>query len=387
MKISRTAFSITASPTLSLNERAKSLRAQGKSVINLGVGEPKNLTPLMAIKAAKARLATRRIKYTPSSGIPELKKAIVQYTKENYSRTPALKNIQVTVGAKQAIYNALVAILNPGDEVIMLAPYWVSYPEMIKMACGIPVVVMPLEAKLTPQMKDVQSAVTSNTKAVILNSPNNPSGVIYSPDFVSEMVVFCEQHEIYLIMDDIYHKLVYGETPWVAGYTFSEKEIDSSYIIVINGISKSFGMTGFRIGWAVASSELIQVMTNIQSQTTSGVSIILQDAAVGALTGYQKVITELRDNIEENRDIALDGLLSINKLKIIKPEGAFYCLPDFRAYNSDSFALSEYILDKALVAVVPGSAFGMEGYLRISYAGDPEEIAEAISRISYLLGK
>lgn len=385
MRISNQASAIAPSPTLALNELAKNLQSQGKPVINLGVGEPANLTPMDAVKKASARLETRKIKYTPSSGTQDLKRGIIQYTLENYGLTPLEKNILVTVGAKQAIYNALLTILNPGDDVILLAPYWVSYPEMVKMVGGRPVVVAPHTGTLTHRLTDIQNAISPRTKAIIFNSPNNPSGVIYPPSFVADLVALCEKNEIYLIMDDIYHKLVYGNTPWTPGYEVSSKGIDSSHIIVINGISKSYGMTGFRIGWALASQELIKVMTNIQSQTTSGASILLQDAALGAITGDQDVVKHLCETIKKNREVTLEGLETISRVSLTQPEGAFYCLPDFSAYNPDSMALSRYILENALVAVVPGYAFGMEGHLRISYAGDAEDISAAIERIKQLL--
>jgi len=386
MKISRQAAAIAPSPTLSLNEMAKKLQAQGNPVINLGVGEPENLAPLSAIEKATERLTTRKIKYTAAGGTSELKDAIIRYTANNYHRTPSLNNVIVTSGAKQAIYNALIAILDPGEEVILLAPYWVSYPEMVMMAGGSPIVVAPTARTLTHRIEDVRTALTPSTRAIILNNPNNPSGVLSPPEFVSILVKLCEEMEIYLILDDIYHKLIFGGTPWVPGYDFTQKPIDSSTIIVINGISKSYGMTGFRIGWAVAAAELIKVMTNIQSQTTSGVSIVLQDAALGALQGDQDVVTRLCNSIKINRDLVVAELLTIPNITVVRPEGAFYCLPDFSVYNPNSLVLSQFILEKALVAVVPGSAFGMEGHLRISYAGDTAQILEGISRIREVLG-
>ena len=381
MRISPKAYQIASSPTLALNEKAKQLKAEGKPVINLGVGEPKNLTPISATNKAKSRLETRQIKYTAAGGVHELKDAIVTYTSLYYGRTPALNNITVTNGAKQAIYNALLSILDHGDEVILLAPYWVSYPEMVKMAGGKPVVVIPHQESLVPNLDDVLAQIHNKTRAIILNSPNNPSGVIYSRDFVRELVKLCELKEIYLIMDDIYHQLVYGDTQWHPGYRYTDRDINSSYILVINGISKTYGMTGFRIGWAIAARELIHCMTNIQSQTTSGVSIVTQDGALGALTGPQSVVSDLRVAIRHNSEITTLGLDKIPGVQTIKPEGAFYCLPNFRTYCVDSMELSQFLLDKAYVAVVPGSVFGMEGYIRISFAGDPDEIDEAIARI------
>jgi aspartate aminotransferase len=354
-------------------------------VINLGVGEPTNLAPTTSIEKAAQRLNTGLIKYSSSGGTIDLKNAIIEYTKVNYDRSPSLKNVVVTNGAKQAIFNALFALLNPGDEVILLAPYWVSYPEMIKMAGGIPVVVKPLGGGLEPVINQIISEKTPRTKTVIINNPNNPSGIVFSSDFVRDLVGYCEDQEIFLVMDDIYHKLVYGSKSWVPGYRFTDKSIDDSHIIVINGVSKTYGMTGFRIGWAVASEILIQVMTNIQSQTTSGASIILQDAATGALTGSQDTVNQLCETIKVNKGITLKGLEAIPKIKIAEPEGAFYCFPDFSAYDADSMALSQFLLEKALVAVVPGVSFGLEGHIRISYAGKPNDIEEALFRLRWAL--
>ena len=385
MRISRLSKEISSSPTLLLNETAKKLKAQGKPVINLGVGEPANFSPLAAVERASARLETRMVKYTPSGGSPELKASIIKYTFEHYGRKPEENNILITNGAKQAIFNAFITILDHDDEVILMAPYWVSYPEIIKMASGKPVVVHPPRGKMTPRMDDVRGRVTQKTKAIILNNPNNPSGIVFHHEFIFELVKFCELNEIYLIMDDIYHQLIFGGTPWVPGYRITDRDIDSSYIVVINGVSKTYGMTGFRVGWAIASSKLIQVMTNIQSQTTSGVSIVTQDAALGALSGDQKVVSDLRETIRKNRDTTIQELQKIPDVGIVKPEGAFYCFPDFCSYNNDSMALSKFLLAIALVVVVPGIVFGMEGHLRISYSGNTDEIVEAIGRINNAL--
>jgi aspartate aminotransferase len=381
MKLSIQSSSIVASPTLALNDLAKKLKMEGKPIINLGVGEPLNLTPLSAIEMAKQRLDTRSIKYTPSSGNQDLKDAISRYTQEHYGISPNSGNILVASGAKQAIFNALVAILNPGEEVILLAPYWVSYPEMVKIAGGRPKIVSPRNNHFLPDLNRLHSSITPTTKAVILNSPNNPSGIIFPPDDIADIVTLCEENEIYLILDDIYHQLVFGSTPWVPGYRFTSKDIDNSHIIVINGISKTYGMTGFRVGWATTAQKIISVMSNIQSQTTSGVSTLLQDAALGALSGSQDDVAELHRLIKSNREATLSALNTIPGVRLIEPHGTFYCLPDFSYYDSNSVELSKKILEIAYVAVVPGIAFGMEGHLRISYAGNQDEILEGIERI------
>ncbi|GAF71156.1 unnamed protein product, partial [marine sediment metagenome] len=269
MAVSHLAKTINESPTLRLNEQARILRAKGEPVIHLGIGEPENKTPISALLSAAACLNTGDIKYTPTDGLPSLKKAIILYTEKNYNRLAALENIIVSTGAKQSIYNILFTTVNPQEEVILLAPHWVSYPEMIKMVSGVPVVVLPEDGTFHPSMRDIEKAVSSMTRAIILNSPNNPSGVLYSEDFVAEIVEYCERKGIYLICDDIYQKLVFDAKIATPAYNYTKEDIESSHLIVVNGVSKMYGMTGFRIGWVVGPSKLVKAMTNIQAQMTS----------------------------------------------------------------------------------------------------------------------
>ena len=384
MSISQLAKSIATSPTLYLNEQARLLRERGEAVIHLGIGEPKNKTPIHALLSAAAKLNTGDIKYSPTDGIPSLKKAIIRYTEENYDKIVAPENVIVSSGAKQSLFNVFYTLLDPNDEVIVLAPYWVSYPEMIRMVRGIPVIVTPEDGRFEPRMADIERAVTSSTRALILNSPNNPSGAVFSDDFLSEIVDFCERKNIYLIMDDIYHRLVFGKR-WTPAYKFSNKDVETTKIIVINGIAKAYGMTGFRIGWCIANRKMVEVMTNVQSQITSCTALVSQAAAEGALNGLQSVIDSLRLTIQNNRDVILQELGAFTGVKCIKPDGTFYCLPDFRAYNTDSVALSRFLLQKALVVTVPGKEFGMEGHLRLSYAGTVKDVTEGVERIRWAL--
>ena len=385
MSISQLARTISASSTLVLNEKARILREKGEPVISLGIGEPKNKTPITALLSAAAKLSEGNIKYTPSDGTPSLKKAIIRYTEENYNRLVAPENVIVSAGAKQSITNIILSIVNPQDEVVLLAPYWVSYPEIVKLAYGIPVVVVPEDGTFKPRMEDIERAVGSYTKAIIVNSPNNPSGAVYSEEFIADIVDFCERKKIYLITDDIYHKLVFDGNQARPAYEFTNKDIESTMVIAVNGVSKSYGMTGFRIGWTIANRKLVEVMNNIQSQTTSGTSVLLQAGAEGALTGMQSVVESLRLTFENNRNVIMQELRSFNDIKVIKPEGAFYCLPDFRAYSNDSVELSNFILNKAMVVTVPGKDFGMEGHLRLSFAGSIKDIMTAIERIKWVL--
>lgn len=390
MSISQLARSIATSPTIALNEEARILREKGEPVIHMGIGEPRNKAPITAILSSVAKITEGNVKYTPPDGTPSLKKAIIRYMEENYDKVVSPENVIVSAGAKQSLYNILFSIVNPQDEVIILAPHWVSYPEMVKMVYGVPVIITPEDGTFYPRMEDIELAVSSYTKAIIINSPNNPSGVIFSDEFLAEIVDFCERKKIYLIMDDIYQKLVFDGKRATPAYEFTNKDLESSMIIVVNGVSKLYGMTGFRVGWVVANKRLVDVMTNIQAQTTSCTSVVLQSAAEGALTGMQSVVENLRLTFQNNRNVIMQELRTFSDIKVIKPEGTFYCLPDFRAYcptaiAEDTVALCNFILKRALVVTVPGKEFGMEGYIRLSYSGSIKDIKEGIERIKWAI--
>ncbi len=385
MKLSKLAGEIAESPTLALNEEARLLRERGEPVIHLGIGEPKNKTPINAILAAGAKLTSGEVKYTPTDGVPSLKKAIVRYTEENYNRLVAPENIIVTNGAKQSLFNIFYSLLNPQDEVIVLAPYWVSYPEIIKMCGGRPVIVTPEDGTFVPRFEDIEKAVTSYTRAVILNSPNNPSGAIYPSALLGKLVDFCERKSIHLVCDDIYHKLTFDGKVAPPTYGFTKKEVEDSCVIVVNGVAKIYGMTGFRIGWVVAPRDLVRVMTNVTAQTTSSVSPVSQAAAEGALNGLQSVVEALRLQIQNNRDVLLQEMKSFQGVRLIPPDGTFYALPDLRAFNPSSVELSKFLLKKALVVTVPGREFGMEGHIRLSFSGTVKDVTEGIARIKWAL--
>lgn len=383
--ISQLARSICESPTLKLNETAAILRDKGEPVIHLGGGEPKTKAPVDALINCTALLNTGEVRYTPPDGIPALKKAIIRYTEENYDKVVGPDNVIVSSGAKQSIMVALYAILEPKDEVIFPAPYWVSYPEMVKLAGGVPVPVVPEDGSFRPTVKEIADAVGSNTKAIILNSPNNPSGVVYSDDFVAGVVELCEKRNIWLIMDDTYNRLIFdGRTPTNC-YNYASTPLESSKLVVINCVSKMYAMTGFRIGWAVGNEVLINAMSNIQSQQTSGPAAPSQWAAVGALNGVQSSIQSLRLTLENNRNIMMERLKAFEGVKVVKPGGTFYCFPDFSAYEKSSQKLANLLLEKVRVVTVPGKEFGFEGHLRLSYCGTIKEITEGIERIKWAL--
>jgi aspartate aminotransferase len=385
MSLSQLARSIAPSPTLALNEEARILKEKGEAVIHLGAGEPKNKAPIGALLSSAAKLTAGDIKYTPTEGTPALRKAIIRYTEENYDRLPAPENVIVSSGAKQSLYNLLYTILNPQDEVIILAPYWVSYPEMVKMLYGVPVIVSSEDGTFYPRMEDIKKNITSYTKAIIVNSPNNPSGAIYSEAFIAELVEFCETKGIFLISDDIYHKLVFEGKKWANPYKFTNKDLENTHVISINGVSKLYGMTGFRVGWVVAPRKMVEIMINVQGQTTTTTSLVQQAAAEGALNGVQSVIESLRMMLENNRNVMVNELQSFRGVKLSVPDGTYYCLPDFSAWQPDSLKLSKMLLDKARVVTVPGKEFGREGHLRLSYCGTIKEIKEGIERIKWAL--
>ena len=385
MSLSQLARSINESPTLKLNETAALLREKGEPVIHLGGGEPKSKAPIDAIINCTSLLNTGEVRYTPPDGIPALKKSVIRYTEEHYHKVVTADNVLCSGGAKQALMVLLHAILDPKEEVIYPAPYWVSYPEMVKLAGGVPVAVTAEDGTFFPTVKEIADAVGSYTKAIILNSPNNPSGAMYSRDFVAEIVELCEKKSIYLIMDDIYNRLVFEGKSAPLCYDFAKTPLEQSKLVVINGVSKMYAMTGFRIGWAVANSELTQAMGNIQSQQTSGPAAPSQWAAVGALNGVQSSVEALRMTLENNRNVMLERLEAIPGVKVAKPEGTFYCFPDFSAYMKDSQKLANFLLQKVRVAAVPGKEFGFEGHLRLSYCGTMKDITEGLERIQWAL--
>ena len=385
MSLSQLASSLKESATLMLNETAAHLREKGEPIIHLGGGEPKSKAPIDAVINCTSLLNTGEVRYTAPDGIPSLKKAIVRYTEEHNKKLIHADNIIVSGGAKQALMVLLHAILDPKEEVVFPAPYWVSYPEMVKLAGGVPVIVKAEDGTFFPTVREIADSEGSYTKAIILNSPNNPSAIMYPKEFIQEMVEFCEKKSLYLVMDDIYNRLTFDHHAAAICYDYAKLPLEESKMIVINGVSKMYAMTGFRIGWAIAGKPIIAAMATIQSHQTSGPSAPSQWAAVGALNGVQTSVESLRVTLENNRNIMLDRLNAFDGVKVHKPDGTFYCFPDFSAYMKDSQQLSEFLLDKVRVVTVPGREFGFEGHLRLSYCGAAKEITEGLDRIKWAL--
>lgn len=385
MSISLIGKSVGESITLKLNETAAIMRAKGDPVIHLGGGEPKSRAPLDAIVAAAGLLNSGEVRYAPADGIPALKQAIIRYTNEYYQRVVGPENVIASSGAKQAIMVAMQAILNPQEEILYPVPYWVSYPDMAKL-CGARGVPVYSEAgRFQPCIQDIERHCGNYTKAVLINSPNNPSGVMYSAEFISDIVQFCEKRDLWLIMDDIYHRLIFDGRKPINCWEFAKNKTETSKLIIVNGVSKQYAMTGFRIGWAVGNKRVIEVMRNIQGHQTSGPSVLLQRAAVGALNGLQSGVDALCTTLENNRNVLVARLKTFEGVNVVKPDGTFYLLADFRHYSKDSRKLSQFLLDKVWVVTVPGVEFGLEGFLRISFCGTVKEITSGIERIKWAL--
>ncbi|WP_424244459.1 aspartate aminotransferase [Elusimicrobium posterum] len=384
MKLSNLSAIVGDSPTLKINAQANALKKQGLPIIHLGGGEPEYPAPKSAIDAIIAKAQTGKIKYSPTSGTPELKNAVIKYTKENYGKEVDASNIIISSGAKQVLYNFLLAAVNPGDEVLYPAPYWVSYPEMVTMVGAVPVSAKPATG-LKVTLEELISKVTPKTKAILLNSPNNPSGSVFDEAFVKGLVEFAEAKGIFLVMDDIYHKLVFDGNKCPSAYNYAK---NTDNLVIINGVSKLYGLTGLRIGWAVSTNkELIAAMGRLQSQSTSCNSDLSEAAAAAALNGDQSMIADMCAQLEANRNALLAELKQIPGLGVTVSGGTFYAFVDFSHYFKDSMELAKFLLEKAFVAVVPGAPFGMEGYGRVSYCASQKNVVEGAKRIRWALDK
>lgn len=395
MDLSNKAVKISASPTLAIDSKYKAMKAEGIDVIGFGCGEPDFDTPENIKQAAIKAILDGQTKYTPASGTLDLKKAICAKLKRDNGLDYTPDCIVVSNGAKHSLINAFNAILDPGDEVIVPAPYWVSYTEMIKMADGVPVVIDTKEEdnfKFTPN--HFKSSITSKTKAIVLNSPSNPTGMIYDECELKAIAEIAVANNLYVIADEIYEKLIYDGKKHVSIASFGE-DIKKRTIIV-NGVSKSYAMTGWRIGFTAAAPEITKVMANMQSHAASNPSSISQAAALEAYNGTQETVEEMRKVFEERRNFMVEKINSINGVSCKKPEGAFYVMMNIskiigkeiggtKIANSDDFC--QALLEKSLVALVPGSGFGAEGFVRWSYATSMENIKKGLDRLETFLSE
>ena len=393
--LSGRAKSLKPSPTLAITAKAKSMQAQGIHVISFGAGEPDFDTPQNIKAAAIKAIEEGFTKYTPVGGIDELKDAIIQKFKRDSGLTYKRSEILVSCGGKHSFYNLAQAIFDQGDEVIVPAPYWVSYPPMVALANATPVIVETTEEnefKITPE--DLRKAVTPKTKALIINSPSNPTGSAYTKKELEKIAEIALSKNFFIISDEIYEKIVYDNFQFVSISSLSE-EIKKRTIIV-HGVAKTYAMTGWRIGYTAGSEEIISAMNNIQSQSTSNPTSIAQKASVEALIGSQDEVKKMVSAFAERRNYIVDRLNEIPEVHCFKPIGAFYVFPNFSSYYgksyqgkkiSNSTELADYFLDMARVAVVPGVEFGADPFERLSYATSMEDIKEGLDRIEEGLKK
>lgn len=395
MNYSKKAMNITPSITLAITAKAKELKGAGVYVVSFGAGEPDFNTPKNIMEAAIKSMEEGKTKYTPTSGIIELREAICKKLKEDNNLHYNSNQIIVSTGAKQCLADAFMAILNPGDEVIVPIPYWVSYPELIKLADGMPVFVEGKEEndyKYT--LESLNKVVNNNTKAIIINSPNNPTGTVYSIEELKEIAEFAKKHDLIIISDEIYEKLIYDGKKHVSVASLSEDAYNRT--IVINGFSKSYAMTGWRLGYAAGNAEVIKLMTSVQSHVTSNANSIAQYAGVEALNGPKDEIEKMVGKFEERRNLMIDRIKNITGLSVIRPEGAFYVMINLENYLgksinenviNNSVDFSRELLEHEKVAVIPGSAFGLDKYIRLSYATSEELILKGLDRIESFLNK
>ena len=385
MQLSRIVESLESSPTLAVTRKVAELKAKGEKVIAFGAGEPDFNTPEYIRTAATEAMNSGKTKYTVSSGIPELKEAICKKLADDNGVTYKAKNILVSNGAKHALWNAVFSLVNDGDEVMVFAPYWVSYTEQIKTARGVPVIInCPADNNFEPRMEDIENNYTSRTKLLILNTPNNPTGAVYSEKFMKELANFVIKKNIWVISDEIYEKLIYDGAKHFSIATFIPE-----HTIIINGVSKAYAMTGWRIGYAAGPDHVIKAMGTLQEQITSCPNSISQYASFAALSQVTGDLEMMCGEFKKRRDYMVERLNKIPGIKCNVPPGAFYVFPDVRDLMAakgfvTSDALIEYILDNVKVAGVSGSAFGMEGFIRFSYATSLEAIREGMDRIEEL---
>lgn len=395
MNYSLKAMKLPPSITLAITAKAKEMKAQGKDVIGFGAGEPDFNTPQNVVDACKKALDEGKTKYLPASGINELKDAVVKKFSRDNGLTYQREQVIISTGGKQCLFNAMVALLNPGDEVMIAKPYWVSYPDLVALAGGTCVIVDTHEEddyKFTPE--NLETSLTEKSKVIIVNSPNNPTGTIYSREELELIADFCKKHDLFILSDEIYEPLIYGEEKHYSIASLSEDAYKRT--LVINALSKAYAMTGWRLGYAAGPKDLVKIMGNIQSHTTSNSTSFVQYAAVEALNGDQSFIPEMNKEFKSRRDYMIERADKIKGLDYIYPKGAFYLMLDIRNFIGkrykgspiiSSLDFADKLLSDYLVAAVPGSGFGLEGFLRLSYTIKKESIGKGFDRIEAFLSE
>jgi aspartate aminotransferase len=393
-RISRRVGSIAESATLAVDAKAKALKAAGRPVIGFGAGEPDFATPDHIVQAAIRACAEPRFhKYTPAAGLPELREAVAHKTKRDSGYAVEAAQVLITNGGKQAVYQAFATLLDPGDEVLLPAPYWTTYPEAIRLAGGVPVDIPTDEtSEFSVTVEQLEAARTERTKALLFCSPSNPTGGVYSPGQVEAIGRWAAGAGIWVITDEIYEHLTYGDTQHVSMPVVVPELADRC--VVLNGVAKTYAMTGWRVGWLIGPTDVVKAATNLQSHATSNVANVSQAAALAAVTGDLDAVAMMRTAFDRRRRLIHQMLADTPGVALPEPEGAFYVFPSVKGVlgrtvgdrtAATSVELAELILDQVEVAVVPGEAFGAPGYLRLSYACSDEDIEEGVGRIQRLL--
>ncbi len=384
---------VNPSATLQISAKAKAMKKQGLDVISFGAGEPDFDTPEYIKNAAIESIKKGETKYTPASGINELKSAIVEKLKRDNNLEYTEENIVVSCGAKHSIYNVIQVLINPGDEVIIFSPYWVSYPEQIKLASGVPVVVNTEDNKFRIDIEKLKEKITSKTKLIIINSPQNPSGCVYDKQTIEKLAeIVLNQKNLFILSDEIYEKIIFDNKKHISIAQLGDEL--KKRTILINGMSKTYAMTGWRIGYLAAEKEIASAVSKLQSQSTSNPTTFCQTASIVGLKELSAEVENMLNAFAERRNIIYNCLASIEGIELVKPEGAFYIFPKISYYYGkkidntiidSSIKFAEMLLEKAKVAVVPGSAFGCDEFIRLSFATSVENIKEGINRIKYFL--
>ncbi len=388
MKISKVASNIPESPTLAITAKVNELKAQGKNVIGFGAGEPDFDTPDEIKKIAAESLMKGNTKYTPVAGTPELKEAICATMYSDYGLKVTPANVIVSCGAKHSLFNLFYALFEAGDEVICPAPCWVSYPPMVEMTGARAVMVDTRKNRMHITADMVKEAITPRTKGVIINSPSNPTGMIFEKKELERIAALCVENNIIIISDDIYRKIVFDDVEFFSVATISPEVAKLTF--VIDGPSKTYAMTGWRIGYCIGDSSVIKAMTRLQSQSTSNPTSFAQKGAFISLTGDQSSVEERRKIFEKRRDLIVSKLKEVPGFSIIPPQGSFYSFPSIEGYMDrfdGSSGLTNYLLENALVAVVPGEEFGAPDHIRLSFATSEENIVKGIDRIKEALAR
>ncbi len=392
MKISRRVADIAPSPTMEGARKAKAMCAEGKDVLSFAVGEPDFPTPENIINAAVIAMDEQKTKYTNASGIDELKAAIVAATRRDIGVQYDTSEVCISNGAKHALSNVFATLIEPGDEVIVLAPYWVTYPELINLYGGKTVEVLATgESDFQPDSSEIAAAITDKTVAVCINSPNNPSGGVLNEQSISDIARLVIDNDLTLISDEIYKAILFDGRDYLSPAALPGMK---ERTIIIDGVAKAYSMTGWRIGWSLAPADFTKPLISLQSQQTSNANTIAQWASVEALNGAQDSVEKMRREFEQRRDRIIPALQAIDGVKCAMPAGAFYAFPDISSHFgrtlggrriNTSLDMTDYLLAEAWISTVPGSAFGVEGYIRISFACSMEQIDEGVHRLDKAL--